>query len=50
MRNLTWIATTQTSQWQSKDAATTSLDREVNGTLKHNLRNRTIISYEPRVS
>jgi glucosylceramidase len=28
MRNLTWIATTQTSQWQSKDAATTSLASE----------------------
>jgi hypothetical protein len=25
MHNLTWIATTQTSQWQAKDAATTSL-------------------------
>jgi glucosylceramidase len=25
MHDLTWIATTQTSQWQSKDAATTSL-------------------------
>ena len=25
MLNVTWIATTQTSQWQSKDAATTSL-------------------------
>jgi len=25
MHNLTWIATTQTSQWQSKDAATTYL-------------------------
>jgi glucosylceramidase len=28
MHNLTWIATTQTSQWQSKDAATTSLASE----------------------
>ena len=28
MHNLTWIATTRTSQWQSKDAATTSLASE----------------------
>src|SRR5215472_4840539 len=28
MHDIKWIATTQTSQWQSKDAATTSLDSE----------------------
>jgi glucosylceramidase len=28
MRDIKWIATTQTSQWQSKDAATTSLASE----------------------